>query len=241
MNKGLFSGIWQLLFPPSCSGCGVRLPLDSSFALCRICRQEIVYLQPPFCRLCGCELIGDPERSFCCSDCLRRPPPYHLARSILRYEPCVGQLLQRLKYHGDTSVLPAMAELIAGQDLSPFLNCQMIIPVPLHPGRHRQRGLNQATLLARLFFPERQADVNCNVLQRTRVTPAQTSLNGERRRTNLRGAFGVSSGVELSGRVCLIDDVFTTGSTVAECAKTLLKHGVSEVRVLTLARADRPK
>lgn len=241
MIKQLVTGVWQLLFPPTCSRCGIRLPLDSLSGLCPVCRHDIVYLRPPFCRLCGRELIGDPERSFHCGDCLRRPPPYRLARSILRYEPCVGRLLQRLKYQGDTSVLPAIASLLADQDLSPFLACQTIVPVPLHPSRHRQRGLNQATLLARLFFPERSEDIACNVLQRIRATPPQTTLNGEQRRTNLRGAFGMRPGISLSGRVCLIDDVFTTGATVSECAKTLLKHGVIEVRVLTFARADRTK
>lgn len=241
MIRDLLAGIGQLLFPPSCPVCRQRLAPDASPRLCQTCRGAVVHLRPPLCLVCGRELVGDPWRAGRCGDCLRRPPPYSLARSLLRYEPCVGLLLQRLKYHGDTSVLTAIADLVVALDLSAFEDCRMIVPVPLHLGRHRQRGLNQAMLLARLFFPQRPDDIVGTVLQRTRYTQPQTQLSGAERRSNLAGAFAVSSQTALSGRICLVDDVFTTGSTVSECAKTLLRHGAEEVRVLTLARADRSR
>lgn len=113
----------------------------------------------------------------------------------------------------------------------------LIVPVPLHPQRLKERGLNQSVALARLFFPGSLRHLHPDVLVRKRNTPAQTSLNGLARRKNLRGAFAVAENALVQGRtVCLVDDVYTTGTTVSECSRTLLQAGAREVVVLTLAR-----
>jgi ComF family protein len=187
------------------------------------------------------ELAGEQERNQLCGECLRSPPPYCLARSMVRYEPAVRKLIQRLKYAGDTSVIPGLAEIIGCCDLTVFADCQWILPVPLHIDRHRRRGLNQATILAHLFFPEQEQRVRPDWLIRVRNTPAQTTLGGIERRKNLAGAFQVRpGGLPESAVVCLVDDVFTTGTTVGECAGALQRHGGIEVKVLTLARAGAP-
>jgi ComF family protein len=239
--KNVFFGLWQLLFPPACTVCRIRLAPGSVSALCPSCRERLVFLKPPFCALCGVELAGDADRSHRCGDCLRRPPPFTLARSLLRYEHSVALLLRRLKYHGDTSVLPAIGELLTECKLDEFADCRVIVPVPLHLHRHRQRGLNQAAVLAHAFFPDKDAGVCRDLLIRIRNTPAQTTLSGQQRRRNLDGAFGIRPGMSVTGVVCLVDDVYTTGSTVSACAKVLFHHGAEEVRVLTLARAARPR
>lgn len=239
MVRNVFVGLWQLLFPPVCAVCWLRLAPGSVSSMCPACREKLVFLKPPYCTLCGMELAGDADRSHRCGECLRIPPPYTLARSLLRYERSVALLLRRLKYHGDTSVLPAIGELRAPCRLDDFANCSVIIPVPLHLARLRQRGLNQASLLAQVLFPDKEASIRRDLLVRTRNTPAQTSLSGYQRRRNLDGAFAVRAGMSVTGVVCLVDDVFTTGSTVAECSRVLLRHGADEVYVLTLARAAR--
>lgn len=241
MVRDIFVGLWQLLFPPVCAVCWVRLAPGSVSSMCPACRQNVVFLRPPCCTLCGMELAGDADRSHRCGDCLQRPPPYTLARSLVRYEHSVAQLLRRLKFHGDTSVLPAIGELSLGGRLEAFAECGVIIPVPLHVERLRQRGLNQASLLAQVLFPDKKASIRRDLLVRTRNTPAQTTLSGRQRRQNLDGAFAVRPGMSVTGVVCLVDDVYTTGSTVAECSQVLLRHGAEEVRVLTLARAARPR
>jgi ComF family protein len=173
---------------------------------------------------------------------LLAPPPFQIARSVVRYEAAVRQLIQKLKYAGDTSVLAAISALIDRGDLSEFADCHWIIPVPLHIKRHRFRGLNQATILAALFFPQKKNVIRPDWLIRTRNTKAQTKLGGVERRKNLVGAFDIRASNELKGSVvCLVDDVYTTGTTVAECAKTLSLAGVEETRVLTLARAAKTK
>ena len=231
----------RLLFPPFCPVCRERLGEGTAAALlCSRCQSSVSCLRPPLCRLCGMELAGAGAGGRLCGECLVRPPPFLMARSLLRYEGAVALLVQRLKYHGDTSVLPAMAACVAKADLGEFADCDAIVPVPLHLSRHRRRGLNQAALLAALLFPQRQQDICCDYLRRVRDTPPQTSLDGRQRRRNLADAFAVTEGRRLSGCVCIVDDVYTTGATACACATALLDHGVGAVKVLTLARVAAP-
>ena len=227
---------FDLLFPPRCLLCNKLLREDAK-ALCSDCLLRIEYLRPPLCRCCGMEVAGGPERQHLCGGCLRQPPPYRKAMAVIRYDQPVAVLLHRLKYNRDTSVLPGLARIIEASE-SPELPCpDLIIPVPLHRRRLRERGLNQSISLARLFFPGRLQDIHPGFLRRVRDTPAQTTLDGVDRRKNLRSAFLVPDGQRMQGRsVCLVDDVFTTGTTVAECSRALILAGVAEVTVLTLAR-----
>jgi len=113
----------------------------------------------------------------------------------------------------------------------------LIIPVPLHKKRLRQRGFNQALELARLFFPGEKRRIQPTILLRSRWTTPQTGLDGKHRRRNLAGAFQVRDARRVQGqRILLIDDVLTTGSTVNECARVLRQNGAGNVEVLTLAR-----
>jgi ComF family protein len=238
----LLRDILNLLFPPVCAVCRVRLDARCQQGLCSRCASSIGYLKHPLCRVCGTELAGAAGREYLCGECLRTPPAFCLARSLARYEPIVRQLVQRLKYAGDTSVVHGISAVVRGADLSEFDDCDWIIPVPLHVKRHRIRGLNQATFLAGLFFPDKIPSVRPEWLFRTRNTVAQTRLSGYERRKNLAGAFGVRPGNQLKGSlVCLVDDVYTTGTTVGACATALLGHEARGVKVLTLARVSVPQ
>ncbi len=238
----LLKDFMNLVFPPVCAVCRVRLDTPRQQSLCPRCFGSIGYLQRPFCRVCGMELAGEEDREYLCGECLRNPPAFYLARSLVRYEPAVQQLVRRLKYAADTSVAKGISAVIRGGDLSEFVDCDWIIPVPLHAQRHRGRGLNQATLLAGLFFPEKKKLIRSDWLFRTRNTTAQTRLSGLERRKNLVGAFTIRHGIQLEKTmVCLVDDVYTTGTTVQECATVLARHGVRGVKVLTLARVVGPQ
>lgn len=115
----------------------------------------------------------------------------------------------------------------------------MIIPVPLHAKRLRERGFNQSVLIARALFSHEKKRINTSVLQRHRWTEPQATYGGKARRKNLRNAFSVRIPAQIKGKkILLIDDVFTTGTTVNECAGVLLKAGAAEVIVFTLARVD---
>lgn len=228
----------DLLFPPVCGVCGVRLGVGRREKMCGDCVRQIRFLRHPLCPVCGMEQLGREGSGHLCGECLRRPPPYSSARSLVVYETAVRQLIHKLKYGGDTFVAGALLDLIGGYDLSLFADCDWIVPVPLHLERLRTRGLNQAAVLARLFFPERGPAIRPDGLIRTRSTVAQTALKGIDRRKNMQNAFRLGAGLEIKNSiVCLVDDVFTTGTTVGECSRVLKHHGAGEVKVLTLARA----
>ncbi len=233
----------DIILPPGCSGCGVRLPVAGTARFCKRCASAIHYLTPPVCRICGIETSGaagtghDPL----CGECLKIPPPYTMARSVVRYEPQVKWLVHKLKYGGELSIVPGLVELIGGYDLAEYASVDHVVVVPLHFRRLRHRGFNQAAVLARLFFADRPNLVKADWLFRTRNTVPQTELDRNERRRNLRGAFQVKATADVAGRrICLVDDVFTTGTTVTECSKVLMGSGAAEVRVLTLARVSVP-
>lgn len=227
----------DLLFPPRCILCGVSTVLAVPDCLCRQCWQRIDYLKPPWCTTCGTAVTGNPVHTHYCGACLRHPPPYRQARSCIRYDQPARLLLHRLKYHGDTTVLPAIRHIIAHSGSHDMATADLIVPVPLFVKRLKARGLNQAEILAHLFFPDRAESIRTDILTRVRDTMSQTALSGSARRNNLRSAFQVQKRACVKGgRICLVDDVFTTGTTAAECAKILMNCGAKEVWVLTLAR-----
>jgi ComF family protein len=182
---------------------------------------------------------GTTDDTHMCGNCLQDAPPYNQARSWFHYEAPITTLLHRLKFLGDSGAVDTLAKLILwhAQGFDPACyDC--VIPVPLHPSRLRQRGLNQSMVLARALFAANRSALLPVTLKKTRDTVAQTGLDGVARRKNLSGAFVLSPQSSVVGQhVCLIDDVFTTGTTVAECTRVLKNGGAASVDVWTVARA----
>jgi ComF family protein len=226
----------DLLFPVACASC--RRISSGSLSLCDSCMDEVRYLRSPLCVRCG-TLFGDGNGGdHICGDCLRRPPPFILARAVTHYAPPVSTLLHLLKYRTDRTVLSTLSHIAVPFDFAPFASCDLIVPVPLHLRRLRERGLNQSLLLAHIFFSRQAEAIHPEILVRTRDTVPQTGLGGKERRKNLRAAFAVIQDADINGKgVCLVDDVLTTGATVIECASALMRAGAKEVKVLTMARA----
>ncbi len=230
------NGVKNLLFPPSCLVCSVSLPFTDQ-GICSDCLQDVSPVSQPLCIVCGRGLPDSTGGNHLCGSCLRKNPPFSSARGVAYYQEPVAPLLHRLKYQGDTSVLPALREIITLYPPVDFNKKDRIIPVPLHIHRLRQRGFNQALLLAQLFFPGEKECILADTLQRARHTVPQTGLNGIARRRNMSKAFRVSDPEQVRGiTIILVDDVYTTGTTVAECSRVLLAAGAREVHVLTLAR-----
>jgi ComF family protein len=149
------------------------------------------------------------------------------------------EAISRLKYGGLTRLARPLGNLLAEYQDPDFKLSEndLVIPVPLHTRRLRERGFNQSLLLARQVSRRRSIPLNFTALQRARQTQPQTQLSGPERRKNVRGAFEVRKREAVKGkRILLIDDVFTTGATVQECAYVLREAGATEVQVLTLAR-----
>lgn len=232
---------WQalvdLVLPDICRVCGTVVNTrDELRGICESCHDKVQYRKKDGCRRCGIAYVGHTDSDHLCGTCLTYPPSYNGATSVCDYAEPVRGLLHRLKYQSDTSVLPSLATIVNRSEWASPARFDWVIPVPLYIDRLRSRGYNQAVLLARLLFGDRDDRLNTFLLQRVRDTAPQAGLDGRERRMNLRGAFSVNRPELLQGRsVCLVDDVLTTGTTANICSTVLLKAGVCSVEVVTLA------
>jgi ComF family protein len=228
--------IGEVLFPPNCVICK-RIDGTITDGLCSQCMANVSYVYSPLCGVCGRNFSSAAGYDHICGDCLHGTSPYSLARSITFYEEPVRTLLHRLKYGFDTAVIEPLLKIAGNYDFSLFQDSDYFIPVPLHHQRLKERGCNHAQQLARLFFPERTRDITVDILVKRRKTLSQTTLDATRRRANLKDAFSVKdTEIIKNKKICIVDDVYTTGTTVAECAKTLQRGGAGEVVAITFAR-----
>lgn len=229
----------HLILPVECTACGTSLGDDPVPFFCRPCWTQIAALAGPACPRCGRPFASSTALAYSpahlCEDCRRRRPAYTRAWSGYRYAPPLQDAIHLFKYRGKVSLARALGDLM--QATGPPPSVDLLMPVPLHPSRLREREFNQALLLADRLGTAWQLPVSCHNLCRTKLTASQTELSRAARLKNLRRAFALRRPAEVAGqRVLLVDDVFTTGTTVNECAKTLRKAGTAEVYVFTLAR-----
>jgi len=235
---GYLAAILDCLFPPVCLSCGQLIGKGENRIICEDCLSGIKPLSPPFCSICGLPLLqGELNRP--CGDCLINPPAFLLARSLGKYTPPLLSLIHAFKYQGNRTLGKFLGRLMAEHtypDIN-FPQFDMVIPVPLHPRKLRERTFNQALILAREVALKHSLQLNFSILRKEVETKPQVSSRKEERAANVRGAFAVTDGKALKGKkVLLIDDVFTTGATANECARVLRKNGAEAVSVLTLAR-----
>ena len=238
--KNIWHGFIDLIFPPRCSACGEKLSKeDPSLYFCSTCLDQFRFLAPPLCPLCGSPYTDKTSESHLCQACLLSPPPFTAARFVASYEGVMQDALHRFKYGGDTHVGEALGEIMASfaWPLFEIRDYSMIIPVPLHVKKLRERGFNQALILSKVIAKHHRLKLDYLSLRRTKFTQPQTALGKKARQTNVIGVFDVAHPENLKGeKVILIDDVYTTGSTLMECARTLKKAGVATIAVLTMAR-----
>lgn len=233
----------DLLFPPFCPLCGVRLGEGRRGPLCAACWADLERLVPPYCPTCGRpqpRFEGEsPAEGSLCEPCRRRPPLFAYARAVALYGDRVRQAVHALKFRGKTALVGPLGDLMAeaGRAMVPVEALDCLVPVPLHPSREAERGFNQSELLARRVGRRWGVPVEPALLRRRRVTRPQTDLTAEERQANVRDAFRVRRPGVVEGRhLLLVDDVFTTGATASECARILLRAGAARVGVLTVAR-----
>ena len=228
----------DILFPLPCIGCGAGLPPGREISLCPACRQDVRLLLQPFCTRCGMPFDHAAGENHLCSRCLSGGWHFRQARAVVQYRPPVTAAVKNFKYRGKMHGLATFAALteqyFERQTLKPP---DVVIPVPLHPKRLRQRGFNQALVLCRKLLPDWQHIIDPHVLVRHHWIRPQTGLNGAERRRNVRNAFRVRrAGHIRDKKILLVDDVFTTGATVNECARVLMKNRAAGVDVFTFAR-----
>lgn len=220
--------------------CGVLLKAGGDLPFCDACSARIRFIRPPCCRCCGLPFETPSADDHMCGDCISSARYFSVARSAVIYEDVVLEAVHKFKYNRNLRAGKALAKLMAGYDYPCFDpgDYDWIVPVPLHPKRLRQRGFNQALILARGLTDRFSLALKLNVLRRKVHTAPQFNLGRDERGPNVKGAFETRPTEELEGKkIILVDDVYTTGSTLRECAKTLIKGGAERVAALTLARA----
>ncbi|TBR36044.1 MULTISPECIES: ComF family protein [Dyella] len=217
------------LIPWQCLLC--KAPGDG-MDLCTPCQRDMP-LNQSCCARCALPL---PLPTDACGECLRKTPPWHAAWVPFRYDWPMDRLESRFKFGRDLAAGRCLSTLWL-QQAWPTELPKAIVPVPLSTQRLRHRGYNQALELARPLAKAMGVPLMRDVLRRTRPTSAQTDLARLARRKNVRGAFQVRHGTVLPAHVALVDDVMTTGATLAECARCLRRAGVKRVDVWAVARA----
>lgn len=236
------SALADLILAPTCLGCRSLIrPSDDARLVCRRCRAALRALPSPSCPRCGAPLLatGRAIRREC-AECESWPRTLIAARSACLLRPPADVLVHQLKYRGWRALAGPMAERMARLELPlDAAAARTCVPVPTSRVRQRQRGYNQAELLAKAFAARTGREVR-PILERTRSASSQTTLQPVARGANVAGAFRAAESESRSYRkahLLLIDDVLTTGATAAECARTLAAAGARCITVVTFARA----
>lgn len=224
------------IVPPVCLAC--QRHLGSHDALCAACWRQIRFIRAPVCERLGIPMPFDTGGPIISGAALKDPPDWDRARAVAHFDPLMRELIHKFKYadRHDARRLFARWMSEAGMDL--LADADLIVPVPLHRWRLMRRKFNQAGLLVQEIARRSGKPHTMSVLLRTKATRTQVGLSEAERRSNLSGAFAVAAHAraQIKGRnVMLIDDVITTGSTVAACARVLRRAGAARVDVLALA------
>ena len=240
--------LFATLFPADCRICGEPLIRISRLPVCEGCLASIHPIAGGLCAICGERIVSGyalESEDIRCGICRRIDQPFAKAAAYGSYESALRDLIHMLKYQ---QVRPAanvlgrmLAEVIADLEPGWIPATVLVVPVPLFAAKLRQRGFNQAEMIARMAIkvsPERERySLAADMLERSRDTQSQIGLTRHQRRENLRGAFRVTDREKVAGReILLVDDVFTTGTTASECARVLRRAGAARVWVATVAR-----
>lgn len=219
------------IYPPRCPVCDKI----SSDGICRACRKKIVPIGDVFCLKCGKPL--DDESQEYCGDCRKREHSFDAGRSLFSYQGDMRRSLYRLKYGNRREYAEVYGREMA-RELGGWISrmgITRIVPVPLHRSRKRERGYNQAALIAGALGRCTGIEVDEKLLFRVRKTAPLKTMTGQERRAGLKGAFAVAGRIPAGECVLLVDDIYTTGSTADAAAACLKEHGCIRVFVAAVA------
>jgi ComF family protein len=233
------TGLKTLLFPKGlgCPLCGRQ---GSPGQICRVCLQMWADLAEGLvtCVRCG-RFHPKEDGEKVCQECREEELPYIMARGVAPFEGSVRDAVHYFKFCGRRELAHPFGELMAvlTNQLFPVRIISAVVPIPLHLERLRERGYNQAVLLAEVIAKILKIPLQEDALLRVRETPSQTSLSRQQREENVKGAFipGKDASLLQGKKVLLVDDVYTTGATVKECCRVLAAAGVGEIYAVSLA------
>jgi ComF family protein len=240
--RNALDAVTSVLFPAPCRICGQILTSASRIPICDQCLSSFERIVPPLCECCGrpfASPVSSQAIQQLCRLCRSKFFAFDQARSFAIYDDSLFEAIILMKYEEVTRLGHWFAECIAGcvaQELDKW-SADAVVPVPLYPERRRERGYNQAELVARPLAKRLGIRLHDHLLTRIKPRPPQLLLSRSQRWKSVHGAYAPSDGVKIDNlRVLLVDDVMTTGATLDACARALKKAGASQVLALTVAR-----
>jgi competence protein ComFC len=229
----------NFIYPPVCQVCGNERANAREGYVGGKCWSDLRFLTAPYCERCGLPYEGNITHSFVCQNCEGMEFGFRFARSAMVANRTILQVIGSYKYNRAVWFEPFLGDLLTRQ-AAPALAAQkwdLIVPVPLHPLKEREREFNQAERIARHLGQALRIPINTRLVRRAKFTGTQTHLTRSQRAENVEGAFIPRAGKQLAGeKVILVDDVLTTGATTSACARALRECGAGDVCVWTVAR-----
>ena len=229
-----------IFFPSFCELCSSLLEFPQERVICHSCWKSIRTSYHSYCLCCG-RFFEALEEPHLCQDCLQKRPPFSHHRSCGKYKGKLKDIILLYKYRHFQVLGKDLAHLVyralCGEE-EIWWKVDLVLPVPLHPKRKKERGFNQAQIIAKELARITRIEVGDQLLLKIKNVPPQTSRTVEEREENVSGAFAVAEKDKIKGKVVLlVDDVYTTGSTIRGCSSVLRNAGVKEVKALTVAQA----
>jgi competence protein ComFC len=229
-----------IFFPSFCELCSSLLEFPQERVICHSCWKSIRTSYHSYCLGCG-RFFEAPEEPHLCQACLEMRPPFSHHRSGGKYKGKLKDIILLYKFRHFQVLGKDLARFVyraLGKEEEIWWKVDFIIPVPLHPKRKKERGFNQAEIIAKELARIKGIELGDKLLVKVKNVPPQTSLKVEERAKNVSGAFLITQKEKIKKKVVLlVDDVYTTGSTIRECSSVLKKAGVKEVKALTVAQA----
>jgi ComF family protein len=221
-----FDSFINIIFKQNCLSCAS--PEGNIYALCRACLNDLPRHPKASCPQCGLASDGN-----ICGSCISSPPDFDATHAVFLYNFPIDAMMQRYKYGNMLSFSKTFGQLL--KEKSKLENIDLIIPMPMHPTRFKERGFNQALEIAKVLTKGQSEKLDYKNVIRQKITPPQASLPLKQRVKNIKGAFSVSG--NLTGkRIAIVDDVMTTGASINELAKTLKNAGATHVECWVIAR-----
>lgn len=237
--KSYLDSFLELVYPEknTCFICDIYDEKIQDKYICPVCEKSIKKLEPPLCAKCS-KPMDYSESSDICKECFSQERYFETSKSLYVYEGLIKKAIYSYKYYNKPYFYKLFGKMLLDYMISNnYTSFDFITSVPLHPSKMRKRGYNQSELLARYISNEFRIPY-LDALKRTKKTLKQSEMSKEERRKNLKKAFAAKKCAEkaINSQVLLVDDIYTTGSTVEECSKVLIDYGISKVYVITIAR-----
>lgn len=230
----------DLLYPRICQACSAKIK-GYEKNICDECSKKIKMRRPPFCVTCGRQLHGLPEDLLTCRDCEEEHPFFDRAYSVCLYDDTVKRLVHSFKYRKMTSLKKDLTSLMLDfmKKYNVAKHAELVLSVPMHPKKLFSREINHSDILAKNIAEALNLRYVPHIIRKIKHTPQQTTLERQKRIKNIFGSFSVRNAEPIKNKnLLIVDDLFTTGSTVNECARILKNAGAKSIEVITLARGD---